>query len=583
MLLKRCTRNQGARLATTVIFAGVVAALMLLGWAEAANQLSGNTVIQIKGGDEGTTEVSALGRYLAGRAARRDGDTASAADFLGYALAGDPANEGLQLEAFAVLIADGRIDAALELATAIHDREPHMSLGNVVLAVTAARSGDFNAAQQQARKASKRSINRLVMPLVTALAPVGSKNFEGAIKSLKVLGKRKAFANFQRYHEALVNDLAGKNEAAETAYRALVDHEAVGSQRWYQAYGNFLERNGRGGEAISLYKRALSRDPDAPVLAQRLSAAEKGTVPNRFVADARSGLAEALFGVASVLSQEGALETAMIYARLAIFLRGEYPVAQLLVGRILETHEHWQEAITTYRDIDAESDYAWDAQLRTAASLQRLKHYDEAIKLLRVMVKMAPVRTDALVALGDLYRSRKNWSEAVEQYDQAMARVLEHGNANWTLLYARGIALERAKRWDRAEDDFLRALELRPDQPLVLNYLGYSWIEQGRHLERARKMIEKAVRLRPRDGYIVDSLGWVLYRLGDFEGAVKQLERAVELRPQDPVINDHLGDSYWRVGRTLEARFQWQRALAFEPEETLVLTIERKLGKGLED
>ena len=583
MLINEHTRSHGARLAITALFAGSVAALMPLGWAEAANQLSISEVAQIKGGEEETTEVSALGRYLAGRVARRDGDTASAADFLGYALAGDPQNERLQLEAFAVLIADGRVNEALELAAAIHEREPRTGLGNVVLAVAAARGGDFKAAQQRVSKASKRRINRLVMPLVTAWSQVGSKNFEGAAKSLSVLGKRKAFADFQHYHGALVDDLAGKNEDAETAYRALVDHKTGGSLRWYQAYGNFLERNGRSGEAISLYKRALSSDPDAPVLAQLLSSAEKGTVPNRFVADARSGLSEALFGVASVLSQEGALETAMIYARLAVFLRGEYPVAQLLVGRILESHQHWQEAITAYKGIDAESDYAWDAQLRTAASLQRLEHYEEAIKLLRRMVKNAPARTDALVALGDLYRSRKNWSDAVAQYDQAMARVLEQGHANWTLLYARGIALERAKQWDRAEADFLRALELRPDQPLVLNYLGYSWIEQGRHLKHARKMIEKAVSLRPRDGYIVDSLGWVLYRLGDFEGAVRQLERAVELRPQDPVINDHLGDSYWRVGRKLEARFQWQRALTFEPDEKLIPTIERKLGEGLED
>jgi len=583
MLLKHHTRTQGARQAITALFAGVVAGPMLLGWAEAANQLGGKEVSQIKDVEEEPAEVSALGRYLAGHVARRDGDTASAADFLGYALAGDPKNEQLQLEAFAVLIADGRVNEALELAAAIHEREPRTGLGNVVLAVAAARGGDFKAAQQRVSKASKRRINRLVMPLVTAWSQVGSKNFEGAAKSLSVLGKRKAFADFQHYHGALVDDLAGKNEDAETAYRALVDHKTGGSLRWYQAYGNFLERNGRSGEAISLYKRALSSDPDAPVLAQLLSSAEKGTVPNRFVADARSGLSEALFGVASVLSQEGALETAMIYARLAVFLRGEYPVAQLLVGRILESHQHWQEAITAYKGIDAESDYAWDAQLRTAASLQRLEHYEEAIKLLRRMVKNAPARTDALVALGDLYRSRKNWSDAVAQYDQAMARVLEQGHANWTLLYARGIALERAKQWDRAEADFLRALELRPDQPLVLNYLGYSWIEQGRHLKHARKMIEKAVSLRPRDGYIVDSLGWVLYRLGDFEGAVRQLERAVELRPQDPVINDHLGDSYWRVGRKLEARFQWQRALTFEPDEKLIPTIERKLGEGLED
>jgi len=116
-----------------------------------------------------------------------------------------------------------------------------------------------------------------------------------------------------------------------------------------------------------------------------------------------------------------------------------------------------------------------------------------------------------------------------------------------------------------------------------LNYLGYSWVDQGRNYERALSMIERAVDLRPRDGYIIDSFGWVLYRLGRYVKAVKQLERAVELRSEDSVINDHLGDAYWRVGRTSEAHFQWRRALSFEPDENLVPVIERKLREGLSE
>ena len=562
----------------TLVSASAALVALAVTSTDAANQLSEPPVGDLARANK-TAETSALGRYLAGRAARRDGDTSSAADFLAYALAGDPKNEQLQSEAFAVLIADGRVDSALKLARSIQKRQPRVSLGNIVLAIAAAKQADYETARKHVGKASRRRIYRLVVPLVTAWAQVGGAQFDGATKSLSALSKRKAFVNFQRYHTALVEDLAGNNEKAETAYRSLVDGEDGGSVRWYQAYGNFLERNGRAEEAVKIYRRAIARDPDDPVLAGLVDG-KRGT-PKRFVGDAEAGLAEALFGVATVLSQEGALESAMMYARLAVFLRPNYPTAQVLVGRILESHQHWEKAIAVYEGIKPDSDYAWDAQLRTAASMQRLERYDEAIDLLVRMAKRQPRRTDSLVALGDLYRSRDRWREAVSEYDRAFKRVSELGDANWTLLYARGIALERAKEWERAESDFLRALELSPDQPLVLNYLGYSWIEQGRNLDRARKMIEKAVSLRPRDGYIVDSLGWVLYRLGEFDGAVKQLERAVELRPQDPVINDHLGDAYWRVGRKLEARFQWQRALTFEPEEKLVPTITRKLDDGL--
>ena len=194
-----------------------------------------------------------------------------------------------------------------------------------------------------------------------------------------------------------------------------------------------------------------------------------------------------------------------------------------------------------------------------------------------------PSRPDPLVSLGDLLRSNKRFAESVKAYDRAIELLGDIDKRHWTILYSRGISLERSRQWERAEKDFQRALELNPEQPYVLNYLGYSWVDQGLNLDRARKMIERAVELRPNDGYIVDSLGWVLYRLNEFQGAVEKLERAVELRPEDPTINDHLGDAYWRVGRHNEARFQWKRALALEPEPDQVSAIEGKILRGLGD
>ncbi|MGH6954092.1 MAG: tetratricopeptide repeat protein, partial [Alphaproteobacteria bacterium] len=152
---------------------------------------------------------------------------------------------------------------------------------------------------------------------------------------------------------------------------------------------------------------------------------------------------------------------------------------------------------------------------------------------------------------------------------------------HWTLLYARGIALERSKQWPRAEADLLRALEFRPEQALVLNYLGYSWADRGENLERAREMIERAVALRPNDGYIVDSLGWVHYRMGQYDKAVIHLERALELKSGDAVITDHLGDAYWQAGRKTEARFQWRRALTLDADQDLRRSIQLKLEHGL--
>ncbi len=192
-----------------------------------------------------------------------------------------------------------------------------------------------------------------------------------------------------------------------------------------------------------------------------------------------------------------------------------------------------------------------------------------------------PQRTDALRELGDLFRRKERFPEAEKAYGDAIARLPKVEPDDWRLFYARGIALERMGRWPDSEASLAKALELAPDQPLVLNYLGYSWVDQGQNLDRAKAMLHRAVELRPQDGFIVDSLGWAYFRIGEFDNAVTQLERAVELEPGDPVINDHLGDAYWRVGRLREARFQWQRALTLKPEADVVAQIEGKLERGL--
>ena len=199
------------------------------------------------------------------------------------------------------------------------------------------------------------------------------------------------------------------------------------------------------------------------------------------------------------------------------------------------------------------------------------------------MVETESARADVLVKLGDILRSNKRFGESVEAYDMAIEHIGAIKERHWILLYSRGIALERSKQWSRAEKDFLAALKLHPNQPYILNYLGYSWVDQGINLDRAKAMIERAVKLRPNDGYIVDSLGWALFRIREFPVAVQHLERAVELRPQDPTINDHLGDAYWRVGRRNEARFQWHRSLSLGPEPDQAVRIRSKIKDGLAD
>jgi Flp pilus assembly protein TadD len=250
---------------------------------------------------------------------------------------------------------------------------------------------------------------------------------------------------------------------------------------------------------------------------------------------------------------------------------------------VLSAQNKPEESLAVLAEIAPGTPYYWSAKLRGAVNLDTLERSDEAIAQLKAMARENPELIGADIQLGDILRNKKRYAEAVTAYDEAIRQAAAAAlPERWQLFYDRGVALERSGQWPRAEGDLLHALDLKAEQPLVLNYLGYSWIDRGENLERGLKMIEKAVELRPEDGYIIDSLGWAHYRMGDHARAVEYLEKAIELVPEDPTINDHLGDAYWQTGRLVEARYQWRRALQFGPLENEIKPIEAKLERGLD-
>jgi Flp pilus assembly protein TadD len=267
--------------------------------------------------------------------------------------------------------------------------------------------------------------------------------------------------------------------------------------------------------------------------------------------------------------------------QLALYLRPGLDIGLALRGELFEAEENWSGAAKSFSAVSPHSPLAAFAAVSRARDLARLERFDEATALMRVSVKTDPNDVDALVALGDLYRAQEKWRDAAATYGRALN--VTGADQQWQILYARGVALERSGDWPQAEALLQKALVLQPDQPQILNYLGYSWIDRGEHLTQALELIGKAVAAKPDDGYIVDSLGWAYFRLGDYANATRFLERAVELKPDDPTINDHLGDAYWRVGRRLEARFQWNHALAFKPADEDAKKIAKKLADGLDD
>jgi len=528
----------------------------------------------------GVQLVSASGKYLAGRYARRSRDFGTAADYLSGALSIDGSNGQIRRQTFLSLIAGGRMSEAAVLAKEIVAADKGTGIANLSLVVEDAFASRFKAAEKRLDTMPRRGMSTFAAPLLLAWVKAALGDTEGAVKSLDALKKIASFAALRYMHVGLIYEQAGKIVLAEEAFKKA--SEGTDSIRVVMGFGHFLERQGRLPEAEALYKRYIAKN-NSDALEGTLDRIAAKRPPPAFVETPKDGLAEVFFNLAGTLAQGRSSDLALIYGRMALRLRPDFPLAQLLLGGLLESLSRGAEAIALYKKVDPKSPVSWSARLRQASNLDEMGKTEEAIALLEKMAAERKDRFEPLIRIGDSYRSKKNFDDAIGAYDRAIQRVGKLEKNHWSLLYARGIAFERAKRWPNAEKDFLQALELSPEQPHVLNYLGYSWVDQGIKLERAKKMIRRAVELRPNDGYIVDSLGWVLYRLGDYPGAAKNLERAVVLRPEDPTINDHLGDAYWRVGRKFEARFQWKRALSLDPEKEMIPQIEEKLRDGLKD
>ncbi len=544
----------------------------------------GETVAPGNGGGSDKRPIvisdSALGNYLAGRFAHSQRDMSAAAKYLMAVLDEDPDNPEILRRAFMVLAIEGRIEQATTLALRLVALDDTVPFAPFALVVEDIRNGHFAEAEKRLNSLSSTGFNAFMVPLLGAWAQVGLGQTEKALSALDPLADRKGFQSMRLLHVGLINDVAGRDKAAEVAYLG-ASEDGKGLSRLVELLGNLYERTGRSEAAEALYEEYLKEQPNSQLLEATRARRNPGTVPDRLIRTAVEGVAEAVFGVANSLRQQTSLDIGLIFGRLALHLRPDFPLAQVMVADILESENRREESNAVYRTISPESPYAWTARLRVAANLDRVDRTDEAIALLGTMGAERPDRPEPFINLGDIQRNHDRMEEAVKAYDEAVKRIGALERRHWSLLYTRGIALERSKQWPRAEADFLAALKFEPEQPYVLNYLGYSWVDQGIHLERAQKMIERAVELRPNDGYVVDSLGWVLYRLGKFGGAVRELERAVELRPEDPIINDHLGDAYWRVGRRQEARFQWRRSLSLDPEDDLLSILKDKLEAGL--
>jgi tetratricopeptide (TPR) repeat protein len=532
----------------------------------------------------GAAAQSVAGPYLAGRAAAVNSDYREAADYYGQALAQDPQNLELMESTVLSLLSLGDIDRALPVARVLEERAQMSQVARMVMTAGLAAEDDFASLLE--REGDSGGIGPWVEGLVKAWAEVGLGEMAAAEARFAELAQEAGIQSFVAYHRALA--LASQGQLAE-AEAIFGEAGAAGqTRRGVIAHVQVLAELGRHEEAIEVLRAAFGEatDPELDQLIARLEAGEE----MRFdlVQDAREGIAEVFFTFSAVLRGEDAGDYyVLLYARIARYLDPDHVDALLLTADLLEELGQQELAIEVYREVPPEDSAFHVAELGRADALRRAGRVDQAIEVLHQMTRSHGNLAVVHSTLGDLLRAEERYAEAITAYDRALELASETAPVRWVLYYSRGIAQERLGNDEAMEKDFRAALEIEPDQPQVLNYLGYSLVEQQRNLDEALDMIERAVAASPNSGYIVDSLGWVFYRLGRYPEAVEQMERAVELLPVDPVVNDHLGDVYWAVGRTREAEFQWRRALSFIDEaegdsEADPERIRRKLEVGLD-
>lgn len=560
--------------------------LALAGVALPANAAMAKTnpdpVSQVRAG-------SFAGAYLAARTAEADNNIGAAVDFYRQAMAFDPGNDIIKQNLLLALLTEGRFKDALPLAEELKNQPEIERFSRVALAIDAISKKQYRKTGPLLMLSVQSDMDQLATNLMSAWVKVGQGNPKRALADVVKINGPEWYGLFRIYNAALIADIAGQKQDARNYYQQAIDDRPGGGaapdtyERIVMAYASFKLRQGDKDGAVKILKDAEELLNGRMTITEMREKIEAGQKYPRLIETPQQGVGEVLYTLGTAINRGGAEAFAKLYLQMSLPLRPDNDATLYQLGDISAKLRQPERAVEYYARVPENSPYRRDAEMQRALNLAENEKTGEAIEQLKTLLNRDKTDIRTYLALGGVYAQDKNFADAAKIYDAAVEQIKSPERKDWPVFYQRGIAHERLKEWDQAEPNFKKALELYPDQPQVLNYLGYSWVDRGENLDEALLMIKKAVELRPQDGYIVDSLGWAYYQLGRYPEAVVELEKAVKLRPEDPTINDHLGDAYWRADRQLEATFQWNHAIAGKPEPEELAKIEEKLKSGLAD
>lgn len=522
------------------------------------------------------------GAYLSANHANSMNDYTAAAEYYSKALLQDPDDAFILQNALLSYVVTGDMDGAIKLAKEIVTLDFSSQLSDLMILASHFEEQNFEQAQKLL-ESSKDRLSPLLHNLLVGWMHVGKGDMSAATAYFDSMKKPDALQVFGQYHKALAVAMAGDFELADKIMNGEGEDALHINRGSLIAHVQILSQIGKFDEAAKLLTENSAGTADQELHNLHEKMLSKEPVPFGFITSAKDGVSETFLTLASVLSGEEDERFSLIYARIAEYLRPDNIQALLLLSDVLKGQEQYDLVTQILAKVPTDHPMYLNAEMGRSDTLVDAGKPQAAIAVLQRLAGSHPSVARVHMVLGDVYSGEKKFREANKAYDRAIELLEKDNAAEWFVYYARAVSFERLDEWDNAEADFRKALELSPDQPSTLNYLGYSLVEKRMKLEEAQDMIERAVAGRPNDGFITDSLGWLLYRVGKFEEAVAPMEKAAELIPTDPVINDHLGDVYWKVGRKREAQFQWSRALSFKPEEKDAIRIRRKLDVGLDE
>ena len=519
------------------------------------------------------------GAYLAGRQAISDHNFVTASEFQTKSVSVDPSNSKLLEGLMISFIAQGSVDKAISIAEVYKDNGNQSQISQMILSASLIKDGRTEAFLSFIKDASK--ITPILKDLLSAWVLMGLNDDVNANRIFDKTAKVQGMGQFVNFHRAMSQLAAGKFEQALKTFNLIHSDKENPTRRSVISHTKILLSQSKFKEAQSLLEKWFGPTFDPEIEELFLNATNEKVYPKASFSSINIAVADVFHSIANLIRKEADPTFTLIYSRLAEYLDANHIDSILMTADLLVELEQYNLAIKEHEKLSNSQPQYFASELGRAEALRSSGKEEAAVEVLAALTRQFPNSPNGFSILGNHYRRLEAYDRAEVAYKEAIKLYQAKGEAGWFLYYVRGITRERLNLWGLAEKDFRKALSLNPTQPQVLNYLGYSLIEKNTKLDEALDMIERAVKESPDSGYIVDSLGWGYYKLGEYEKAVPNLEKAAELMPIDPIVNDHLGDVYWMVGRKTEAEFQWRRALSFDPEEEEIQRIKKKLKVGL--